>query len=75
MTTLDAVLASLNQLAPHERQTIYQYLHQHPELRMDEPQGKPTRILGLHAHLGPAWLSDDFHDPLPDSFWFSEGTE
>jgi hypothetical protein len=30
------------------------------------------RKLGLHAHLGEAWISDDFNDSLPDKFWFSE---
>ncbi|MBI5959102.1 MAG: toxin-antitoxin (TA) system antitoxin [Chloroflexi bacterium] len=30
------------------------------------------RILGLHAHLGAAWISDDFNDPLPDEFWMGE---
>ena len=29
----------------------------------------PSRIPGLHAHLGAAWVSDDFDDPLPDEFW------
>lgn len=36
-----------------------------------EPSKQP-RILGLHAHLGPAWMSDDFNDPLPDEFWLGE---
>ena len=27
----------------------------------------PARILGLHA--GQGWMSDDFNDALPDSFW------
>lgn len=31
-------------------------------------QGK-SRIAGLHEHLGSAWVSDDFDDPLPDEFW------
>jgi antitoxin (DNA-binding transcriptional repressor) of toxin-antitoxin stability system len=30
------------------------------------------RILGLHAHLGKAWTSDDFDEPLPDEFWLGE---
>ena len=30
------------------------------------------RILGLHVHLGAAWISDDFDDELPDSFWLGE---
>jgi hypothetical protein len=35
-----------------------------------EPQKK--RILGLHAHLGPHWMSDDFNDELPMEFWLGE---
>jgi antitoxin (DNA-binding transcriptional repressor) of toxin-antitoxin stability system len=27
------------------------------------------RVAGLHAHLGPAWVSDDFDEPLPEEFW------
>lgn len=27
------------------------------------------RIAGLHAHLGPAWMSDNFDVPLLDKFW------
>ena len=27
------------------------------------------RIPGLHADKGPAWMSDDFDEPLPDEFW------
>ncbi len=29
------------------------------------------RVLGLHA--GKVWISPDFDDPLPDSFWLGEG--
>lgn len=29
------------------------------------------RVLGLHA--GKIWISPDFDDPLPDSFWLGEG--
>jgi hypothetical protein len=34
-------------------------------------QAKP-RKLGLHEHLGEGWMSDDFHDELPDSFWLGQ---
>jgi hypothetical protein len=34
-----------------------------------EPQSI-ERIPGLHA--GTTWVSDDFDDPLPDSFWFGD---
>ncbi len=27
-------------------------------------------VFGLHE--GQGWISDDFNDPLPDSFWFGE---
>ncbi len=30
------------------------------------------RVLGLHAHLGEAWISDDFDEPLPDEFWLGD---
>ena len=30
----------------------------------------PKRIFGLHR--GAIWVSDDFDDPLPDSFWLGE---
>ncbi len=35
-----------------------------------KPKTKKTksRIPGLDA--GTTWVSDDFDDPLPDSFWF-----
>lgn len=28
------------------------------------------RVFGLHEGMG--WMSDDFDDELPDSFWFGE---
>lgn len=42
------------------------------------PAGEPTkiqpqtegRVFGLHK--GQGWISDDFDDELPDSFWFGE---
>jgi antitoxin (DNA-binding transcriptional repressor) of toxin-antitoxin stability system len=36
-----------------------------------EPKVQPKqRVLGLHE--GQGWISDDFTDELPDSFWFGE---
>jgi antitoxin (DNA-binding transcriptional repressor) of toxin-antitoxin stability system len=32
--------------------------------------GQGQRIAGLNE--GTAWVSDDFDDPLPDSFWLGE---
>jgi antitoxin (DNA-binding transcriptional repressor) of toxin-antitoxin stability system len=43
----------------------------------DQPVARLTpaqpRIMGLHAHLGKAWTSDDFDEDLPASFWLGEG--
>ena len=35
-----------------------------------EPHIPAERILGLHE--GGGWISDDFTDELPDSFWLGE---
>lgn len=36
-----------------------------------QPPAQP-RILGLYAHVGTTWMSDDFDAELPDSFWLGE---
>lgn len=35
------------------------------------PRKVNKRVLGLHA--GKMWISPDFDDPLPDSFWLGDG--
>ena len=35
-----------------------------------QPKVKNSRVAGLHE--GQVWMSDDFDDPLPDSFWLGE---
>jgi antitoxin (DNA-binding transcriptional repressor) of toxin-antitoxin stability system len=35
------------------------------------PHKISKRVLGLHA--GKMWISPDFDDPLPDSFWLGDG--
>jgi antitoxin (DNA-binding transcriptional repressor) of toxin-antitoxin stability system len=43
-----------------------------PVARIANAKAKPVRteprILGLHE--GQGWISDDFADKLPESFWF-----
>jgi antitoxin (DNA-binding transcriptional repressor) of toxin-antitoxin stability system len=36
----------------------------------DAPQPQAPRVLGLHQ--GQGWISDDFIDELPDSFWLGD---
>lgn len=54
--------ASVARIIPFEKANALQ-----PAQNVNKP-----RILGLHAHLGPAWMSDDFDEPLPDEFWLGE---
>lgn len=38
-----------------------------------EPKHKKQRIPDMHK--GGVWMSDDFDDELPDSFWFGDDEE
>ncbi len=40
------------------------------EVTQDAAANQKPRIAGLHAGMG--WMSDDFDDELPDSFWLGE---
>lgn len=40
-----------------------------------QPQAQPKKKRIFNMHAGLVWMSDDFDDELPDSFWFGdEGT-
>lgn len=69
MVTLTEVFKVVEQLSGAEKRQLLDYLQQTKDEISESPK---QRIAGLHAHLGPAWMSDDFNDPLPDSFWFGE---
>lgn len=75
MTELQKLFEEVDALKPEEIRELYQYIQQH---HIEFVPAKPAeeapkqRVLGLHAHLGEAWMSDDFNDELPDSFWFGE---
>jgi hypothetical protein len=57
----------LKQLYNHIVETRMQFIDAHQTLTV------PTlRVLGLHEHLGQAWMSDDFNDELPQEFWLGE---
>jgi Protein of unknown function (DUF2281) len=68
------VLAVLQALSPERRQQVFdfaEFLGQKQEQAdQSKPDSFPPRVLGLHA--GQGWTSDDFDEPLPDDFWFSE---
>jgi hypothetical protein len=74
MTDLEQLFDTVDQLTPDELKRLYTYiLENHIQFKNDSPtESQQPRVLGLHAHLGEAWMSDDFQDELPDSFWLGE---
>lgn len=65
---MQALFEIIDSLEPAELQQLRDYLeHHHTETPSPSPD--TPRILGLHAHLGSAWMSDDFNAELPDDFW------
>jgi hypothetical protein len=69
MTDLEALFSVVDELTPEEVKQLYSYILEH---RIAAFVGEQTpipdapRILGLHAHLGAAWMSDDFKAELPN---------
>jgi hypothetical protein len=62
---------AVKQMSDDERQQLQALLE--TLQRMSNTADAPKqRIAGLHDHLQGFWMSDDFNDELPDSFWFGE---
>ena len=75
MTDMQTLFRQVDELEPDEIKELYDYIQKNhiqfvPAKQSDEPLKE--RVLGLHAHLGPHRMSDDFTDELPDSFWLGE---
>jgi len=67
MADFDEVLSIVATLSKAEKVKLMRLLAQ--QLKQSEHAVKPQRVLGLHAHLGVARMSDDFNAELPESFW------
>jgi hypothetical protein len=74
MADLHTLFQAVDELSPDEIKQLYDYILKSRVQFTDVPPKAPLkeRVIGLHAHLGPAWMSDDFHDELPDEFWLGE---
>lgn len=74
MKNLQPIFDQIEQLSPAELRRVLNYiLEKQSGLADNADQSlQSPRILGLHAHLGEAWMSDDFGDELPDMFWLGE---
>lgn len=64
MTDLQTVFEILDSMSDAERQQVIEYLQLPAPRKTSQP-----RVIGLHASLGEAWMSDDFNDELPVAFW------
>lgn len=69
MSDLQTLLHMVDELDQDEFRTLYEYMvesrSRHHEAQEDSV--RQPRVLGLHAHLGPPWLSEDFDAPLRPS--------
>lgn len=67
MADLQTLIKAVDELNADELKQLYDHI---VETRMQftdaqQPLTVPTaRILGLHEHLGHAWMSDDFNDEI-----------
>jgi mRNA-degrading endonuclease RelE of RelBE toxin-antitoxin system len=70
----DHVLTALKRLTPEQRQQVFDLIEDLSQERNSAEQPpelpKKQRVFGQYA--GKIWMSDDFDDPLPDSFWLGE---
>jgi hypothetical protein len=74
MADLQALFQAVDELTADELKQLYLYIMQTRvqfAAAPDEILSK-QRILGLFENMGETWVSDDFNDELPDSFWLGE---
>lgn len=69
--TFEEMVAQIPELSLSERKQLINVIVD--SLTPPEPQPRKKRIPNLHAGL--VWMSDDFDDELPDSFWFGDDEE
>jgi hypothetical protein len=65
----ETIQQEIDSLPDSQMQTLLdfiQFLH-YLEKKSEQTNGFTSRIPGLDT--GTTWVSDDFDDPLPDSFW------
>ena len=65
--SFENLLDTLDHLPEDQKQIVLQRLQSATTKEVPSPK---KRIAGLGE--GTIWMSDDFIDPLPDDFWFSE---
>ena len=64
--TIETLLEEIEQLTTQQQWELASLLTDN--LRVITGQ----RIPNLNRPLGKVWMSDDFNDPLPDSYWLGD---
>lgn len=67
MTDLQTLFRTIDELTPEEKQQVVAYIQGQQTPEIDVPS---HRVFDLHA--GVIWMSEDFDDELPESFWLGE---
>ncbi len=78
MADLQTLIRAVDELSASELKQLYTYILETRVQFMnahETPALAAPRILGLHEHLGQAWMSDDFNDELPQAFWLGEDAQ
>lgn len=68
--TLDHLMDEIRKLSPLERKRLILLIVD----TLEQSNAPRERVPGLNAHLGRGWMSDDFDEALPDSFWLGGET-
>jgi hypothetical protein len=66
--TLQEIIQEIRNLSVNERKELINVIVD--TFTESDAMSIVERIPGLHA--GTTWVSDDFDDPLPDSFWLAD---
>ncbi|MAS36687.1 MAG: hypothetical protein CL610_21970 [Anaerolineaceae bacterium] len=64
MTDLQTLFRTIDELTPEEKQQVVAYIQDHEAAIALRP-----RVPGLFPGI---WISENFDDELPDSFWLGE---
>ena len=68
--TFEELIAQARELPITQRKTMIHELVESLNPEEEVTSDTKKRIAGLHA--GQGWVSDDFNDELPDSFWLGQ---
>lgn len=72
MADMETLFKQVDALTAEEVKQLYTYIVERHVRFVSAGEAPKERTLGLHAHLGPHWMSGDFNEELPIEFWLGE---